>query len=116
MARTPVQAKALETKALAAKTKSDGMRMLFEAGYSALEVKEVMGVVYSFAYGVGVRGGFIEPTPRAPKAEKAPAKAKAAKAAPAKVKTPVKTKAAPAKVPARTARVARTGGRATAKV
>ena len=82
MARTPAQAKALEAKAVAAETKSDGMRMLLEAGYSVLETKDIMGAQYGFVYGVAKRAGLIEPTPRVPKAEKV-AKAKpAAKAAP----------------------------------
>lgn len=85
MARTPAQAKALEAKALKAETKSEGMRMLFEAGYEVAEVRTIFEVPYGFAYGVAVRGGFVTPTereakPKAAKAAKAPAKAAPAKA------------------------------------
>lgn len=99
---------AIEKKALAAETKSEGMRMLFEAGYSVAEVKEIFGVGYGFAYGVASRGGYVTATPRTakPKAEKAatrPARpVKAAAKAPAKAKAPARP-ARPAKAPARKA-------------
>lgn len=98
MARTPAQAKSLETKALAAESKSEGMRSLFDAGYTAAEIKEVFGAPYGFVYGVGVRHGAITSTPRAAKPAKAAAAAKAAprKAAArptAKAKTAAKAKA-----------------------
>ena len=101
--RNAAQTKSLESMALAASSKSDGMRSLFEAGYSATEVKAVFGAPYGFVYGVGVRGGFITPTPKSAAAPKA----KAVKAAPAKAaKAPAKAavKAAPAaKAPAKKA-------------
>lgn len=81
--RTGAQKAALEKKALANENKSDGMRSLFEAGYDVATVRTLFGVPYGFAYGVATRAGFVESTPRTPKA-KAPAKAKAAPKAAAK--------------------------------
>jgi hypothetical protein len=94
MARTPAQAKALETKALAAASKSEGMRMLLEAEYTVAQIRDIFDVPYGFVYGVAKRGKFIAPTPRAAKP-----KAKAEK--PAKVTKPAAK--APAKAAAKTA-------------
>lgn len=58
--RTPAQSKALEAKALKAESKSAGMRMLYEAGYSVSQVTKVFDVGYPFAYGVALRGGFAQ--------------------------------------------------------
>lgn len=99
---------ALEKKALAADTKSEGMRVLFENGYTVAEVKEIFGAPYGFAYGVASRGGYVTATPRTakPKAEKAATRtarpAKAAAKAPTKAKAPARP-ARPAKAPARKA-------------
>lgn len=94
---------ALEKKALAASTKSEGMRMLFENGYSTAEIKELFEAPYGFVYGVGVRGGFITSTPREAKAAsngngkaKAAPKVAATKVV-AKAKAPAKAKATAAK-------------------
>lgn len=101
MAKSTGAAKqALEKKALAASTKSEGMRMLFENGYATAEIKELFEAPYGFVYGVGVRGGFITSTPR--EASNGNGKAKAApKAAATKVvakaKAPAKAKATAAK-------------------
>lgn len=106
MARTPAQTAALEKKALASDNKSEGMRSLFDAGYTVAQVKEVFGGPYGFAYGVASRwatttGNPIPVDPRETKAAtKSTAKAKtaakpAAKAkAPAKAAAPVRSKAA----------------------
>lgn len=94
---TPAARKSLEAKALKEESKSAGMRLLFDAGYTAVEVKEVFGAPYGFVYGVGVRNGSIEATPREEKA--AAPKAKAAKSAaklPAAKAMPAKAAAKPA--------------------
>lgn len=93
---TGAQAAALEKKALAAETKSAGMRMLLEAGRSVSEVRQIFDAPYGFVYGVAVRAGLVESTPRA---------AKPTKAAKAAAKPAAKAKAAPAK-PARAAKAA----------
>jgi len=93
MPRTPAQAKSLEAKALAASSKSEGMRMLFDEGYTVLQVKELFEVPYGFAYGVAVRAGATGVTsPRTPKGE-ALAKAKPA-ANKAAAKSAIKPKSA----------------------
>lgn len=89
---------ALQKKALAAGTKSEGMRMLLDAGDSVAEVKEIFGAPYGFVYGVAKRNGSVSPTARAPRA------AKAEKAATRPART-AKAKAS-AKAPARTAKTA----------
>jgi len=95
MARTPAQAQALEKKALASESKSAGMRMLLEAGYSVLEVRGIFDVAYGFVYGVAKRASFITATPRTPKAEVAKTKLAAKPAAKAKTATkPAATKPA----------------------
>jgi hypothetical protein len=103
MARTPAQAKALEAKALAADSKSDGMRMLLEADYTVKEVRDIFGVPYGFVYGVASRGGFVQATPRAPKDEKPKAAPKAKAAAKPAAKAPAKATKAPAKTTRRVA-------------
>ena len=60
MARMSNKVPTIETKALAAESKSAGMRLLFEAGYKVSQVVKVFGVGYGFAYGVAQRGGFAE--------------------------------------------------------
>ena len=107
MALTGAQKAALEKKALAAGTKSEGMRMLLQADYSVRETADVFGAPYGFAYGVAQRlAGGDKPagaTRRVAKAKatKAPARpvAKAKAAAPARAakKTVAKPKAAKAK-------------------
>lgn len=82
----------IETKALAAESKSAGMRMLFEAGYSVVQVKEVFNAPYGFVYGVAQRGGFAE-TAAARKTAKVVKAPKAKAAAP--VKAPAKAAAKP---------------------
>lgn len=47
----------LEAKALAASSKSEGMRLLYEAGYTVSKVAKVLNVGYAFAYGVAKRAG-----------------------------------------------------------
>ena len=80
MARTPAQRKSLETKALASANKSEGMRILFEAGYKVAEVKQVFNAPYGYVYGVAQRGGFAETAAsrRAPRKVQAARPAKAA--------------------------------------
>lgn len=80
--------KALETKALNADNKSEGMRMLFDQGYAVTEVRDLFDVPYGYAYGVAVRNGTVISEPR-PAAKAKPA-AKAAKPAAAKAKAPAK--------------------------
>jgi hypothetical protein len=94
MARISTKAPAVEVKALKAETKSEGMRILYEAGYKVSEVAKVFGVGYAFAYGVAQRAGFAETaanrkatkaTPKvakstSPRAAKAPARKPAVKA------------------------------------
>lgn len=82
----------LEAKAIAAASKSAGMRSLYEAGYTVAQVTKVMGVGYPFAYGVAKRGGFADTAAsrrvikaKAP-ARKATTKAKAAPAVSAAAK------------------------------
>jgi hypothetical protein len=60
MARTPAQAKSLETKALANDNKSAGMRSLYEAGYTVAQVKDLFHAPYGYAYGVAQRGGYAD--------------------------------------------------------
>lgn len=105
MARTPAQAKSLEQKALAADNKSEGMRMLYEAGYSVQQVRDLFEVPYGFAYGVAKRGGFVE----------AAAERRPTKAAPAKAEAPARTRTAKAAAPARASRTARTAAKGRAK-
>src|SRR5450759_3876921 len=92
MARTSTKAPAIETKALAAESKSAGMRLLFEAGYKVSQVVKVFCVGYGFAYGVAQRGGFAEVAAerRAPRRIVAKQAAKAVKAT--KATKPVVTK------------------------
>lgn len=75
MARTPAQAKSLEAKAQAAASKSEGLRMLLDAGYTVAEARTALNVPYGFAYGVAKRHGVIESAAN----RRAPVKAKAAK-------------------------------------
>lgn len=51
---------AIETKALAAESKSAGMRTLFDAGYKVAAVAKVFEAPYGFAYGVALRHGVAE--------------------------------------------------------
>lgn len=88
----------LEAKALAAPSKSEGMRMLYAEGWTVAQVRGLFDVPYGFAYGVAQRGGFAETA--------------ATRRAPAKAKSTTK---APAKAPTRKAKVADTVS-ATAKV
>ena len=113
---TPAQTKALESKALAASSKSDGMRSLFEAGYTVLQVRDLFECAYGFAYGVAVRGGFVTAEPREakPKAEKAAVKTAPKAKAAVKDAKPAAKVAVAAKPAPRTARVARTGAKAKA--
>lgn len=71
----------LEAKALAAESKSAGMRLLLENNYTVAQVRDLFEVPYGFAYGVARRAKLIQSTPRA---AKAPAKAKATTKAAAK--------------------------------
>jgi DNA-binding protein HU-beta len=69
MARTSTKAPAIETKALAAASKSEGMRLLYDNGYSVSQVAKVFSVGYAFAYGVAKRAGKVDTAAarRAPK-------------------------------------------------
>src|SRR5450759_602964 len=60
MARMSNKVPTIATKALAAESKSAGLRLLFGAGYKVSQVVKVFGVGYGFAYGVAQRGGFAE--------------------------------------------------------
>lgn len=106
--RTTAQTAALEKKALAAGSKSEGMRMLLDAGYSVIEVRDVFGAPYGFVYGVARRNESINPVPRAsaqvPPPAKARAEAKASLTKSGKV-APAKSVATKSK-PASTRRVA----------
>jgi transposase len=92
-----VATKKLEAKALAADSKSEGMRLLYDADYSVTQVAKVFGVSYGFAYGVASRAGKVETAAarRAPKREKPAAAASKPKAAALKrvpaTKAPVAT-------------------------
>lgn len=102
----------IEAKALAAESKSAGMRMLYDAGYQVAAVAKVFDAPYGFAYGVAVRHGVAESAAarRAPRAE---TKATKAKPSTAKAKAPVATKTAAkpvvkvTKVAGRTTKVSR---------
>lgn len=84
VAKTP----AIETQALKAVSKSEGMRMLFEAGYTVTQVKAVFNAPYGFVYGVAQRAGFAETAANRKVAKAKPVAAKGvAKRAPAKVVT-----------------------------
>lgn len=107
--KTPAQKASIEKKALASENKSDGMRQMFDAGYSAKEIAALFGAPYGFVYGVGIRHGAITPTPRS---EKAPKAEKAAKAPAAKSSATAKAAVAAAKAP----RVARATKAAAAPV
>lgn len=50
----------IEAKAKSASSKSEGMRMLFDAGKTVSEVSSIMNVNYAFAYGVAKRHGVVE--------------------------------------------------------
>ena len=50
----------IEARARAAASKSEGMRILFDAGYSVADAARVIGVDYAFAYGVAKRAGQAE--------------------------------------------------------
>lgn len=76
---------AIERKALAQKSKSGGMRMLFDAGYSVTRVKAVFNAPYGFVYGVAKRHGVVDTAA----ARRAPRKAPVARVAKAKVTTKV---------------------------
>jgi hypothetical protein len=62
MARATVTAKAatLETKALAADSKSEGMRMLMTSGRTVSEVAKVFHAPYGFVYGVAKRANLVD--------------------------------------------------------
>ena len=118
MARMSNKVPTIETKALAAESKSAGMRLLFEAGYKVSQVVKVFGVGYGFAYGVAQRGGFAEVAAerRAPRRIVAKQAAKAVKAT--KATKPVVTKVVAIKASATKAatasKVAAKPGRPTA--
>lgn len=103
--KTTATQRKLEAKALAAKSKSEGMRMLFTAGYSVTRVSQVFGVGYPFAYGVAKRAGFaVTAAARRPikaVATKVAKVTKVAKATVAKARASRTTKAAPAKATSR---------------
>lgn len=90
MALTKAQASKIEAKALAMPTKSEGMRLLFDNGYTVVEVKDIFVAPYGFVYGVAARHNGANMTAaarRAPKAQtarkaKAPV-ARVSKASPA---------------------------------
>jgi len=50
----------VEAQALAASSKSEGMRLLFEAGRTVSEVSKIMNAPYAFVYGVAKRAGKAE--------------------------------------------------------
>lgn len=79
--------KAIERKALAMDSKSDGMRLLYDNGYTVAQVKATFGVPYGFAYGVALRHGVIATAAN----RRQPAKAKATRSA-----RPAKAAAKPA--------------------
>jgi hypothetical protein len=91
MARTSTKAPAIEAKALSASSKSEGMRILYDDGYTVAQVARVFGIGYAFAYGVAKRHGVVDTAAerRVPKA-KVPAKAATTKAAAAKPIRPTK--------------------------
>lgn len=99
--RTKAQAAKLEAKAIASATKSEGMRTLYEAGYSVAQVSKIFGVGYAFAYGVAKRAGLqLQAAARRP--IKTITKAKVAKV----IARPTEAKAARVKTAARVAKVA----------
>lgn len=72
MARTSTKAPAIEAKALSASSKSEGMRLLYDNGYSVAQVAKLFKAPYGFAYGVADRHGVVE-TAASRRAVKAPA-------------------------------------------
>jgi hypothetical protein len=90
----------IEAKALKAETKSEGMRLLMQNGYTVSQTAKVFDAPYGFVYGVAQRAGLAE-TAANRKSVKAEPKAKAAakpskassKAAAAKAKALIKPKA-----------------------
>lgn len=99
---------AIEKKALAESNKSQGMRMLFDAGYTVTRVQGVFNAPYGYVYGVALRHGVIETAAsrRAPRKGDDTRKPRAAARA-AKVTKPVAKKATATKVSAVAARVAK---------
>lgn len=68
---------AIERKALSMDNKSEGMRLLFDDGYTVVQVRQVFNAPYGYVYGVAQRHGVADSaaTRRAPR--KATTKAKA---------------------------------------
>jgi hypothetical protein len=51
---------AIERQALTSRSKSDGMRLLLDSGYSVAQIARVMNAPYGFVYGVAKRAGKVE--------------------------------------------------------
>lgn len=91
MARSTSTVQAIEKKALAESNKSAGMRMLFDAGRTVVEVQRIFDAPYGYVYGVAKRHGVVE-TAASRRVTKAPVKA-ARPVRAAKVAKPVPVKA-----------------------
>lgn len=104
---------AIEKKALAMDNKSEGMRLLFDAGYTVVQVREVFDAPYGYVYGVALRHGVVETAAsrRAP----AKAKAKAAKTTSRSARPAQTSKGTTKTSRAKTAPAAKRTARATAK-
>lgn len=113
MARTATPA--IEREALKAKVKSEGMRMLYSAGYSVARVAKIFNVGYPFAYGVAQRAGVVATAAKRRAKKAAPAAKKATTRTVAAPKRTTRTKAAPvtaaAKKPGRPTAARRTANR-----
>jgi hypothetical protein len=108
MARTTSTRPQIEVKALAAESKSAGMRMLYDAGYSVAATAKVFSAPYGFAYGVALRHGVAE-TAAKRKGDGSVTRAKAKSTAKAATKPSTATKTPVARVAKATA------GKATVK-
>lgn len=109
MARTATaKTNTVEAKALSASSKSEGMRMLFEAGYTVSAVTRVMGAPYGFVYGVAKRAGFAESAAKRKGVKAVPATKATAKpkVTVRKVASATKPATNPVSQPTATARVA----------
>lgn len=97
---TPAAIKQALARAAKADNKSEGYRLMLDAGLTVTEIVEATGAPYGFVYGVARRHGAITPEPRAAKAAAPKAKAAAKPAAKAATKPAARSTAKPAAKPA----------------
>lgn len=107
-----VKTPSIEIKALAAASKSEGMRMLYTAGYKVSRVAEVFNAPYGFCYGVAQRAGVVA-TAAARRMPKAVAPAKPAAKATKPVVAPPRTARTSATAKVKAALATKKAGRPT---